>query len=137
MVKCIAGLKGSGKTKQLISFVNDAVKDAKGNVVCLEAGQKLTYDIVHEARLIDVLTYNVSGYDALYYFICGIHASNYDVSTIAVDSLNKLVDIKNADKLIDFFEKVDEFATIHNVKFTICISAEKESLPKEILKYVI
>ena len=36
MVRLIMGVKGSGKTKQLIELINNAAKDEPGNVVCIE-----------------------------------------------------------------------------------------------------
>ena len=53
MVKLIMGVKGSGKTKQLIGLINNAAKDEPGNVVCIEASSNLTYDIHYHIRLID------------------------------------------------------------------------------------
>ena len=53
MIKLIVGTKGSGKTKAMIDQINDAVKTSKGNVVVVEKGMKLTYDIAPAARLID------------------------------------------------------------------------------------
>lgn len=36
MVKLIMGLKGSGKTKQLVTDINEAVKNETGSMVCIE-----------------------------------------------------------------------------------------------------
>ena len=60
MVKLIIGGTGSGKTKELIDQVNAAVKEEKGSVVCISRGNKLTFDISHDARLIDAADYPVS-----------------------------------------------------------------------------
>ena len=45
MIKLIVGNKGSGKTKTLIHMVNEAAQTSNGNVVCIEKGLKLTYDL--------------------------------------------------------------------------------------------
>ena len=45
MVRVIMGVKGTGKTKQMIDLINSAVHSEHGNVVCIERGGKLTYDI--------------------------------------------------------------------------------------------
>ena len=66
MIKLIVGTKGSGKTKAMIDMINDAVKTTKGNVVVVEKGMKLTYDIASAARLIDVDEYKISGGEMLY-----------------------------------------------------------------------
>ena len=51
MVKLIMGLKGSGKTKQLVTDINEAVKNETGSMVCIEKGTKLRYDIDIRVRL--------------------------------------------------------------------------------------
>ena len=54
MVKAIVGLKGSGKTKQLIDSINTAIKTESGSMVCIEKGSALTFDIDYRVRLIDL-----------------------------------------------------------------------------------
>ena len=91
MIKLFIGGKGSGKTKTLIEMVNNAVNESKGNVVCIEKGDKLIHDITYKARLIDTDDYSVADADALYGFIAGILASNSDITDIFVDSALKIV----------------------------------------------
>ena len=66
MVKIFAGLKGSGKTKNLIEMVNGAVETTNGNVVCIEKGTKLIHEISNKARLIDTIVYDVDDAEKLY-----------------------------------------------------------------------
>ena len=82
MIKLIVGTKGSGKTKAMIDQINDAVKTSKGNVVVVEKGMKLTYDIAPAARLIDLDEYKISGGEMLYVFVAGLMASNYDITDL-------------------------------------------------------
>ena len=58
MIHVIMGLKGSGKTKKLIEAINAAVNDAHGDVVCIEYGKKLTYDVTYKVRLVDSQAHN-------------------------------------------------------------------------------
>ena len=90
MIKLFIGGKGSGKTKTLIEMVNNAVETSKGNVVCIEKGDKLIHDITYKARLIDTDYYAVADAQALYGFIAGILASNSDITDIFVDSALKI-----------------------------------------------
>lgn len=69
MITLLTGKKGSGKTKKLIDLANAAVEKSNGNVVVVEKGLKLTYDISHAARLIDIDTYDVQGGKGLYGFL--------------------------------------------------------------------
>ena len=66
MIKLFIGGKGSGKTKTLIEMVNNAVEASKGNVICIEKGDKLIHDITYKARLIDTEAYAVADAEALY-----------------------------------------------------------------------
>ena len=61
MIKLIVGTKGSGKTKAMIDMINDSVKTSKGNVVVVEKGMKLTYEVPNAARLIDLDEYKIAG----------------------------------------------------------------------------
>ncbi len=56
MITLLIGKKGSGKTKKLIELANEAVQNSNGNVVVIEKGLKLTYDISHKARLVGLQT---------------------------------------------------------------------------------
>ena len=91
MIKLFIGGKGSGKTKTLIEMVNNAVEASKGNVICIEKGDKLIHDITYKARLIDTEAYTVVDAEALYGFIAGILASNADITDIFVDSALQIV----------------------------------------------
>ena len=90
MVTLLTGKKGSGKTKKLIELAKEAVEKSNGNVVLIEKGQKLTYNLPYSVRLIDSDAYDVKGADALLGFISGICAGNYDVTDIFVDSTLKI-----------------------------------------------
>lgn len=133
MVKLIMGSKGSGKTKQIIDLVNAAVAEEKGSVVCIAKGNKLTFDISHDARLVDVGDYAVVGYAGLLGFVSGIHAGNYDIAEIFIDSLYKVVDDEKIEHAEKFLKELDAFAEKHGVKFTVAISTE-ESLATESMK---
>lgn len=131
MITLIVGQKGSGKTKKLIENVNDAIANSDGNVVVIQKGLKLTYNIAHEARLIDSDAYEIQGTDALAGFISGICAGNYDVTDIYIDSTLKIIgnDMK---VLQNFTEKMNALSALADTKITLLVSADKSELPKEI-----
>ncbi len=131
MITLIVGKKGSGKTKKLIERANDAITNSNGNVVVVEKGLKLTYDISHQARLIDTDAYGIQGSDALYGFISGICAGNYDVTDIFVDSTLKIIghDLK---ALSAFAEKMNTISALADTKITLLVSVDSNELPEEI-----
>lgn len=131
MVRLLIGHKGSGKTKKLISFANEAVTKSSGNVVVIEKGAKLTYDVTHKARLIDTDQYKISGYDVLFGFISGICAGNYDVTDIFVDSTFKICS-SDKEALKDFVSKLNVLSENAETNVTLLISADKSELPEGI-----
>ena len=134
MVRLIMGVKGSGKTKQLIELVNAAAKDEPGNVVCIEKEPKLTYDVSSKARLLETETYLINGHKAFYGFLAGICAGNYDVTDILIDATFKIVG-REYEKLPQFFEMLSELSEATDVNFYFTISCDKEDLPVEIFDY--
>ncbi len=135
MINLIIGGKGSGKTKKLINMINTSAKTTPGNIVCIEKSMKLTYDIDHAARLIDVEEYKIAGYEMLYGFITGILAGNYDIVEIYVDGVLKLgnYDLEGLGTLL---EKLDAISG-EGVKMIITVSAEESALPDNVKKYEI
>ena len=129
MVTLIIGKKGSGKTKKLIALANDTAASSTGNVVVIEKGAKLTYDITHKARLIDTDAYEISGYDMMFGFLSGICAGNFDVSDILVDSTFKICP-EAVDGLEEFVVKLNKLAEASETKFTLLISAAEADLPE-------
>jgi hypothetical protein len=131
MINVIVGKKGSGKTKKLIERANEAVSKSSGNVVVIEKGNTLTYDISHDARLIDIDEYGIQGADALGGFLCGICAGNYDVTDIFVDSTLKIIG-QDMSSLTTFAKKMDALSSLSDIKITLLLSADESLLPPEI-----
>ena len=124
MVRLIMGVKGSGKTKQLIELINNAAKDEPGNVVCIEANRNMTYDIHYHIRLIDADEYKLNSYEMFRGFISGLYAGNYDISHVFIDNLCKTVG-REVDKDTELFlDWQDVFVEKNNIKFTVTISAD-------------
>lgn len=130
------GVKGSGKTKQLIDLINNAAKDEPGNVVCIEANAALTYNINYHIRLIDALEYKLNSYEALRGFVCGLYAGNYDISHVFVDNLCKIVAGDLDQGTEDFLNWLDSFGEKNNIKFTATISADAEAATDGMRKFL-
>ena len=128
MVTLIIGKKGSGKTKKLINLAAEAVGTSKGNVVVIEKGSKLTYDVSHKARLIDTEQYGIKGYDTFFGFLSGICAGNYDVTDVLVDSTLKIGG-QDFTAFSEFIEKINALATRSETKFTFLVSADEKDIP--------
>ena len=135
MIKLITGRKGTGKTKQLIDMVNAALESTKGNVVCIEKGTKLTYDIKYTARLIDTDEYRIESFDAFYGFVAGLAAGNYDLTEVFVDGIFRICG-RDADALGAMLEKIDALSAKNNVTYVFTISADFSELPDSVKKFL-
>ena len=135
MIKVIMGLKGSGKTKKLIDSINEAVKQASGDVVCIEYGKKLTYDVNYRVRLVDSEEYAISNSDMLKGFLSGLHAGNFDIPNVYIDNLYKTIgtDRANGEEFVAWCAK---FAETNNMNITITISDEVEKASEDGKKYL-
>ena len=136
MVRVIMGVKGTGKTKQMIELINSAVHSENGNVVCIERGNKLTYDIHSKIRLVESSHYDMISFDFLKGFISGLYAGNYDITHIFIDSLTKIVGVNATDHEVEvFLDWLNRFAETNGLKFTVTISADASLATDGIKKY--
>lgn len=135
MLKLIIGVKGTGKTKSLINLVNTASADSKGDVVCIEKGVKLRYDIKSAVRLINTEEYFISDTDALYGFIAGIFASNHDITDLFVDSALKICN-NNTAEFDGFVELIAKLSDKLGVNIIMTSSIPVEEASEVVNKYI-
>ena len=137
MVNVIMGLKGSGKTKRLISLVRQAAVEESGDVVCIENRAELMFDIPHSVRLVCTSDYDFRSYEYLKGFISGLHAGNYDITHIFIENLNKIFNAQNMDETEEFLCWCDSFSDRENVKFTITISEDENKATDKMKEFMI
>ncbi|MGN0968179.1 MAG: hypothetical protein ACI4O3_02825 [Oscillospiraceae bacterium] len=135
MVKVIMGLKGSGKTKQMIDLINTAAGTEHGNVVAIERSPKLTFDIHYKIRLVDSESYGIATYEAMKGFISGLYAGNYDITHIFIDSLCKIIPGECDNQTEDFLDWLERFSEKNGIKFTVTITADASLASEGIRKY--
>jgi len=135
MVRVIMGKKGSGKTKQMIDMINSAVQTEHGNVVCIEKGKKLTFDIHYQIRLVEASNYDLADYTALKGFVSGLYAGNYDITHVFIDSLTKIAGGDCNAETEAFLDWLNNFGEEHGIKFTVTISDDASLASEGIKKY--
>ncbi len=133
MITLLTGKKGSGKTKKLIELTHEAVVNTKGNVVCIEKGDTLTFDVDHNARLVNVEGYGINGFEVFYGFISGLCAGNYDITDILVDSTLKIGGT-DLNAFTSFLAKIKMLTDSAKVNITFSVSADSAEFPEEIFK---
>ena len=135
MIQVIMGLKGSGKTKRLINSINEAVASAQGDVVCIEYGKQLTYDINYRVRLVDSKEYGIDNLDKLKGLLSGLHAGNFDITNVYIDNLYKTI---GADRAAgeEFILWCAGFAEANNMNITVTVSDDPAEASEEVKKYL-
>ena len=134
MIHVIMGLKGSGKTKKLLASVQEAVANASGDVVCIEYGKKLTYDVNYRVRLVDSKEYEISSACMLKGFISGLHAGNFDITHVYIDNLYKTI---GDDRAVaeDFILWCADFAKVNNMEITVTVSDDPAGASEAVKKF--
>jgi hypothetical protein len=129
------GLKGSGKTKQMIDSINETLAHAAGDVVCIEYGKKLTYDVNYRVRLVDSEEYGISNSDMLKGFLSGLHAGNFDITHVYIDNLYKTIgaDRANGEAFISWCAT---FAAANNMNITITVSDDAALASEAVKQYL-
>ena len=133
MIQVIMGLKGSGKTKKLIDSINETLAHAAGDVVCIEYGKKLTYDVNYRVRLVDSKEYAISNSDMLKGFLSGLHAGNFDITHVFIDNLYKTIGTAAGEEFVAWCAK---FAADNNMEVTISISEDPANAPESVKQYL-
>ena len=135
MIHVIMGLKGSGKTKKMIDAINGAVAEAHGDVVCIEYGRKLTYDLSYKVRLVDSKEYGICSSEMLKGFLSGLHDGNFDITNVFIDNLYKTIGNDKA-AAEDFVTWCAKFASDNSMEITVTISEDPAQAPEGIKQYI-
>ena len=135
MLKLMIGVKGTGKTKTLIEKVHAAAEASKGDVVCIEKGTNLRFNVKNKVRLIDTEEYLIQDANALYGFVAGILASNYDVTDLFIDNSLKICN-GNVAAFDVLLGEVDALLAKHDVNVFMTASIPVEEATETIKKYI-
>ena len=135
MIHIIMGLKGSGKTKKLIDAIHGAVAEAHGDVVCIEYGKTLTYDVSYKVRLVDSKEYGINSAEMLKGFLSGLHAGNFDITNVFIDNLYKTIGTDRA-AAEDFIRWCAKFAAANDMNITMTVSEDPANMSEDIKQYL-
>ena len=139
MIHIIMGLKGSGRTKKMLDEMHEAMKSATGDVVCIEFGKTLTYDVNYRVRLVDAKEYGINNVEMLKGFLSGLHAGNFDITNVYVDNLYKTIGKpigENAAMVEEFVAWAENFAEANNMNLTFTVSDDPATAPAILSKYL-
>jgi hypothetical protein len=136
MVKLIAGLSGTGKTKRMLDEINEAVKNEHGSLVCIELKTSLRYDLNYKVRLIEYQTYGLEGAESLKAFISGLHAGNFDISHIYLKSIHRLLATDDPNEMAAFCAWCERFGAANGLSFTMTARLDPAAAPEALQAYM-
>ena len=138
MVQLIIGEKGKGKTVELLAKVNEAVKNAKGNLVYIDKNTRHMHELSNKVRLINATEYPITNADEFLGFVCGIISQDYDLEQMYLDSFLGITSL-NGKEIVDsnVLEKLDKISSQFKVDFIISMSVVEEELPEAMKSNVI
>lgn len=130
MIEIICGVKGKGKTKELLDKVNTSVISSSGNVVYLDKSQKHMYELNNKVRLINVTEFPISNCDEFLGFICGIVSQDHDLEEMYLDSFLTIASLDDEESIVKAIEKLDVISEKYKVKFILSVSKDIKDLPE-------
>lgn len=136
MVKLIMSGSGEGKTKQLITLMEEAAETETGCMVCIEPTRNMSFNLRHQTRLVDASEFAIDSFENLRGFISGLYAGNYDITHIFMDNLHKIARSKDLTETDKFLSWLESFCAPLNLKATITISADPETATETMRKYM-
>ena len=136
MVRLIMSGSGEGKTKQLLELMNAAADTEAGCMVCIEPTRNMSFNLRHQTRLVDASEFDITRFEALGGFICGLYAGNYDISHIFIDNLCKVAHSSDEREIGSFLTWLDAFTSPLKMKATITISADPDTASDTLRKFM-
>lgn len=130
MVQIIAGKKGKGKTKYLLSGANEAVEKANGSIVYIDKNGKHMYELSNRVRLINLEEFPIRSYNAFIGFLCGVISQDHDLEVIYLDSFLTVAHLEEAEDLTQAIMDVNALGEKYDVRFVLSISRDPETLPE-------
>jgi hypothetical protein len=133
MIQIIYGKKGSGKSKRLLDMANADVATAKGNIVYLDDNNRCMYNLNRQIRFINMTDYDIDSFDKLYGCVCGILSRDFDISSVYIDGLKKMIR-KEDDDVEQLLKRLDK--VFEGINAYMVISGNEE-VPEYLEKLVI
>ena len=117
MIKLIVGTKGTGKTKTLIDMARKAAEESKGNVVCVEKGDKLAHELPNAVRLVN----------------------SEDITHLFVDGTFKIGKVGDVEKDYEgFAAMIQKLAKVQSdAQIIFTVSCDEADLPVTVKDYIV
>lgn len=135
MIEFVYGAKGSGKTKKMIDMANAELETSKGQILFINDRDKYRVTVDTQIRFINSDDFGIKGEDELYGFICGVLGSNYDVDTVYIDNLLRILNANGPNDAEGLLKRLDAIQKQQDVKFVLSLSCDEKEIPEWVKNY--
>ena len=135
MLEIVAGEKGKGKTRVLITKANDAVKVSNGNIVYMDKNNKHMYELSNRVRLINIPAFHIDNSVMFLGFLYGVLSQDHDLTQIYIDNFFSTISTDKTD-MESIVDTLLHISDEYHVDITLSISMAKDKLPEQLQQYV-
>lgn len=135
MLEIVAGEKGKGKTRVLITKANDAVQVSNGNIVYMDKNNKHMYELSNRVRLINIPAFHIDNSVMFLGFLYGVLSQDHDLTQIYIDNFFSTINTDKTDMegIVDTLLHISEE---YHVDIILSISMAKDKLPEQLKQNV-
>lgn len=127
MIQIIAGGKGTGKTKELITKANDAALLSVLPIIYLDKNNKHMYELSNQIRMINISDFHIENFQMFCGFLYGIASQDYNLKEIYLDSFLTIAHIE-ASKLEQALEAMARFSDSQGIDLVISVSMSADEM---------
>ncbi len=127
MIQIIAGGKGTGKTKELITKANDAALLSVLPIIYLDKNNKHMYELSNQIRMINISDFHIENFQMFCGFLYGIASQDYNLKEIYLDSFLTIAHIE-ASELEQALEAMARFSDSQGIDLVISVSMSADEM---------
>ena len=109
-------------------MANAIVRDALGKVVFVDDNTRHMFDLKHSIRLVTTDDFALNNHDAIYGFLAGLIAGDFDIHTIFVDSFLRMTN-STVQEIEPLVKRLEPLMEQNNVRLILSISADIKDVP--------
>lgn len=135
MIQIIAGDKGTGKTKELITKANDAALLSVSPIIYLDKNNKHMYELSNQIRMINVSDFHIENFQMFCGFLYGIASQDYNLNEIYLDSFLTIAHISK-EELEQAVKAMSLFSESQGINLVISVSMSADEMPDTVKELV-
>lgn len=135
MIQIVAGEKGTGKTKELITRANDTALLSVSPIIYLDKNNKHMYELSNQIRMINISEFPIHDFQMFCGFLYGIASQDYNLKEIYLDSFMTIACIDKSE-LGQAMDAMKMFSDSTDINLTISISMNADEMPESVKELV-